>query len=269
VNGAGPFDHDSDPNFLAYYACESLSEATLARFRAVQSKSLALLRSRGYDGRPLNVADIGCGAGTQAQLWAACRHVVRGIDVNRPLIELARRRAAEQGLEIDFEVGTATALPYANASMDVCLMPELLEHVPDWEACLREAARVLAPGGLLYLSTTNALCPVQQEFNLPLYSWYPRFVKRRYERLAVSTRPEIANHAKYPAVHWFTWYQLRDFLRQLEFECFDRFDMIDAAGLRSAERAIARMIRMLAPLRFLAHVATEGTTIFALKRAAP
>jgi 2-polyprenyl-3-methyl-5-hydroxy-6-metoxy-1,4-benzoquinol methylase len=55
--------------------------------------------------------------------------------------------------------------------MDVCLLPELLEHVADWQSCLNEAARVLRPGGLLYLSTTNVLCPRQQEFNLPLYSF--------------------------------------------------------------------------------------------------
>ena len=103
--------------------------------------------------------------------------------------------------------------------MSVCL-PELLEHVPDWETCLREAARSLDPGGLLYLSTTNVLCPVQSEFNLPLYSWYPGFIKRRYERLAVTTRPAIANYAKYPAVNWFTFYRLRDYLASTGLQMF-------------------------------------------------
>ena len=154
----------------------------------------------------LRVADIGCGAGTQSLLWAELGHSVFGLDVNAPLVEVAQRRAAERGLPVDFRVGTATALPLEDSSVDVCLLPELLEHVPDWEACLREAARSLDVGGLLYVSTTNVLCPVQSEFNLPLYSWYPSFVKRRYERLAVTTRPAIANYAKYPAVNWFTFY---------------------------------------------------------------
>ncbi len=62
----------------------------------------------------------------------------------------------------------------------------------------------MRPGGVLYLTTTSCLCPSQMEFRLPLYSWYPGFLKRRYERLAKTTRPELANFAIYPAVHWFS-----------------------------------------------------------------
>src|SRR5205807_1840429 len=151
-------------------------------------------------------------------------HKVRALDVNEPLIDLARRRAQGQGLDIAFEVGSATALPWAPASMDVCLLPELLEHVADWQACLREASRILRPGGLLYISTTNVLCPLQEEFNLPAYSWYPTSLKRHCERLAVTTRQSLANHAKYPAVNWFSFYSLRDWLTALDFKCYDRFD---------------------------------------------
>lgn len=259
------FDHSSDPNFLAYYAKESLSPETVTRFRTIRDKSLALLRARGRRHEHLNVIDVGCGAGTQARLWAELGHSVRALDVNEPLIQLARQRAAEQKLSIQFDVGTATALPYEDASCDVCLLPELLEHVQDWQSCLREAARVLAPGGLLYLSTTSSLCPKQQEFNLPAYSWYPGFVKRRYEKLAVTTRPEIANYAKYPAVHWFTFYELRAFLRPFGLESLNRFDMIDLDKLGAAPRAAVKLVRALPPLQLLGLMLTEGTTIFALK----
>jgi ubiquinone/menaquinone biosynthesis C-methylase UbiE len=259
-------DHSSDPNFLAYYESQSLAPATVERFRTVRDKALRLLRERERAVERLRVADIGCGAGTQAFLWAELGHSVCGLDINEPLISVARRRAAEQGVPIRFDVGTATALPYADAAFDVCLLPELLEHVPDWEGCLREAARVLAPGGVFYVSTTNALCPKQEEFNLPLYSWYPRFLKRRYERLAVTTRPELANFAKYPAVHWFTFYQLRAFLQQFGFECLDRFDMIDDRRLPTPARLAVQLTRSLPPLRFAGYVVSGATAIFALKR---
>ena len=132
---AAPFDHGSDPNFLAYYEEASLSEATLQRFRTIRDKALVLLAARGRDTTHLRVADIGCGAGTQSTLWAELGHSVTGLDVNAPLVEIAQRRAAERGLSVDFRVGTATALPLDNSSVDVCLLPELLEHVADWEAC--------------------------------------------------------------------------------------------------------------------------------------
>lgn len=259
-------DHRSDPNFLAYYEQASLSEATVARFRTIRDKSLALLAARGQDTSCLRVADIGCGAGTQSLLWAELGHSVLGLDVSTPLIEVARKRAAERALEIDFEIGTATALPLADGAIDVCLLPELLEHVADWQTCLREAVRVLDSGGLLYLSTTNTLCPVQSEFNLPLYSWYPRFAKRRYERLAVTTRPQLANYATYPAVNWFNFYKLRQFLVPFGFDCLDRFDMIDVDRVRAPLRSFVKTARAIAPVRFLGHVLTPGVAIFAVRR---
>ena len=234
-------------------------------FALCEHKSLALLAAR------VAIPRI-CASPTSAAAPARSRcsgpslgHSVTGLDVNAPLVEVARRRAVERGLSVDFRVGTATALPLEDSSVDVCLMPELLEHVADWESCLREAARSLAVGGLLYVSTTNALCPIQSEFNLPLYSWYPGFVKRRYERLAVTTRPAIANYAKYPAVNWFTFYDLRDYLAPLGFYCLDRFDMINLDHVRAPLRMLVNIARSIGPARFFGHVLTPGTALFAIK----
>lgn len=258
------WDHSTHADFFEYYARESQTEATVQRFRRVQSVMLGLAARAGMPSK-LDVADIGCGAGTQARLWAECGHRVYGIDVNEPLIRLARKRAEQQKLDIRFEVGTATALPWGDRTMDVCLMPELLEHVADWRSCVNEAARVLRPRGLLYLSTTNVLCPRQQEFNLPLYSWYPPPLKRYCERVAVTTRPAIANYAKYPAVHWFSFYGLRDFLKPLGFHCLDRFGLIDPVGRSASARIVLTLLRRWPLLRYLGHVVTPGTALVAVK----
>ena len=130
---------------------------------------------------------------------------------------------------------------------------------------MREAARSLDVGGLLYVSTTNVLCPVQSEFNLPLYSWYPGFAKRHYERLAVTTRPALANYAKYPALNWFTFYRLRDYLAPLGFKCLDRFDMIDLHRVRPPMRPVVRMARVDRTARFFGHVLTPSTAVYAVK----
>lgn len=262
----GEFDHGSDPRFFAHYEKGSLSQPTLDRFRTTKEKLLDLARRHGLRDQELRVADIGCGAGSQSRLWAEAGHHVFGIDVNGPLIELARQRCGPTRLPVEFTVGTATSLPYADGSMDVCLMPELLEHVADWESCVNEAVRVLRPDGLLYLSTTNALCPRQQEFTLPLYSWYPGFLKRRIERLSVTTMPGLANHTRYPAVHWFTYRQLAAYLEARGMTCFDRFAMIRTEGLSPLARKAVDAARALPPLRFLGHVLTEGTTVFAIKQ---
>jgi 2-polyprenyl-3-methyl-5-hydroxy-6-metoxy-1,4-benzoquinol methylase len=261
---ANSWDHGTHQDFYDYYARESESEATQQRFRGIQAAVLRVAAQTGM-AAPFDVADIGCGAGTQCRLWAESGHRVVGVDVNEPLIQLAAKRAAEQGLDIKFDIGTATALPWPDRSMDVCLVPELLEHVADWQSCVNEAARILRPGGLLYLSTTNFLCPKQQEFNLPLYSWYPGMLKRYCERLAVTTHPAIANYAKYPAVNWFSFYGLRDYLKPLGFRCLDRFHLIDTAGKSRFAQSIVSALRGIPPLRFLGHLATPSTYLVGVK----
>ena len=227
---SSPYDHSSHPSFSAYYTEQSALPRTRERFARVRDKALRLVASEHGHTGPLKVLDIGCGAGTQAWLWTELGHHVHGLDVNGELIEVARERARKDGLQVRFDVGTATSLPYEDGVMDVCLMPELLEHVEDWQTCVREAVRVLKPGGLLYLSTTNALCPAQSEFNLPLYSWYPGPLKRWVERLSVTTRPDLANFARYPAVHWFTFAELRAFLAPMGVRALGRMDVYDASG---------------------------------------
>lgn len=260
------WDHSSDKSFVDYYEQHSLTPETIQRFTSIRDKALNLLASQpGKSASNLQVADIGCGTGTQSQLWAQLGHRAHGLDVNGPLIDIARRRAIDAGLEISFDIGSATELPYPDASMDVVLLPELLEHVADWQRCLDEAIRILKPGGLLYLSTTNWLCPIQQEFNLPAYSWYPGSLKRRYEKLAVTSRPEIANYCRYPAVNWFSFYSLAAYLAKRGFASLDRFDMIETADKGALIRLVLTLIKRLPPLRFIGHVLTPGSTVFAIK----
>lgn len=251
--------------FVEYYAAESLSPETIERFVGIKNAMERAARLFGLEEGSWNVGDVGCGAGTQCALWARDGHTVHGVDINAELVELGQARAREEGLDIHLVTGSATALPWPDASMDVCLCPELLEHVAAWEDCVAEIERVLRPGGIVYLSTTNWLCPRQQEFDLPVYSWYPAPLKRRYERLAVTTRPELVNHAKYPAVNWFSYYGLRAYLAARGFRCLDRFDVAAATDRGALRNAVLGAVRLAPPLRFLGHVATAGTIVFAQK----
>ena len=208
------FDHSTHQEFVDYYAEKSLSDTSIQRMQGIVDCVKRSLKKRGIS-KQLDIADIGCNAGVMSMIWAKEGHRVSGLDVNAALLEIAKQRARHENLNIDFVLGSATDLPWENASMDVCIAPELLEHVADWQTCLNEFIRILKPGGVLFFSTTNKLCPAQQEFTLPLYSWYPRFLKRYFEHLAITTRPEIAGYAKYPAVNWFSFYQLRQYFLKI------------------------------------------------------
>jgi 2-polyprenyl-6-hydroxyphenyl methylase/3-demethylubiquinone-9 3-methyltransferase len=212
-----------------------------------------------------NIADIGCGTGVMSMMWAQEGHDVHGLDVNEALLAIARQRADEAGLKIEFCLGSATNLPWANESMDICISPELLEHVVAWKACLKEFARILKPNGVLFISTTNKLCPKQQEFNLPFYSWYPAVVKRYFENLAKTTRPDIAGYATYPAVNWFSYYQLRKEFLEMDMESFDRFDIMNIDNKSYFQKIIIKLVKKNSILRWLGHIASPGLSMLAIK----
>lgn len=257
---------NEDHRFVAYYEQQSRSDTTLSRFTAVKEAVLRLRQRLGTSTQGLQVADIGCGPGAQSLMWAADGHRVQGIDISEPLIRIARQRAAETpSRSVEFSVGTATRLPFESAQFDVVLVPELLEHLPDWQPSVSEVARVLKPGGVAYFCTTNRLCPVQQEFDLPLYSWYPQWVKRRCERMAVTTHGRWVQFTSFPAVNWFTYYGLRDHLAGLGLDAYDRFDVLADEG-SPARRTAVTALRSMRVLRWLGQVCTPYTVAFGVKR---
>jgi ubiquinone/menaquinone biosynthesis C-methylase UbiE len=262
------WDHSSHQEFYNYYATESETEPALQRFRSIRECVLRIVEKEKKIVAALEVLDIGCGAGTQSILWAEAGHHVHAVDVNQPLLELGKQRAHVAGHDIEFRLGSALELPWPEESMDVCLVIELLEHVKEWEACLNECARVLRPGGVLFVTTSNKLCPIQQEFNLPFYSWYPVFIKHFFERRALTTHPQLANFAKYPAVNWFSFYDLREVMASRGFRCLDRFDVMDLRSKSSLQKSVVLLIRYSSAFRWLAHVATPGTMIGCVKGSA-
>jgi SAM-dependent methyltransferase len=93
--------------------------------------------------------DVGTGAGAVALRLARLGADVTGIDPAYGLIETARRRAADEGLEASFDVGDAESLPYEDAAFDGVASSMGMIFAPDHAAAAGEVARVLRPGGRL------------------------------------------------------------------------------------------------------------------------
>ncbi len=102
------------------------------------------------------VLDVGCGAGG-ITLHLVSRHGAAhatGFDVEEPVIDTARRRAAMQGLDdrVGFVQAAPGPLPFADASFDVVFSKDALLHVPDKDSLFAEIFRVLKPGGVFAAS---------------------------------------------------------------------------------------------------------------------
>jgi 2-polyprenyl-6-hydroxyphenyl methylase/3-demethylubiquinone-9 3-methyltransferase len=81
----------------------------------------------------------------------------------------------------------------------------------------------------------------------------------------MTSRPSLANHATYPAVHWFSFYALRDHLAALGFRCMDRFDLVDEESKGKFVRLAIRSMRRFSPLRFLGHIASPSTSLVGVR----
>jgi SAM-dependent methyltransferase len=100
------------------------------------------------------VLDIACGEGYGTALLARGAKKATGVDVAPDVVAHARRRYGAAA-NIDFRDGRCEAIPLADASVDLVVSFETLEHIPDPGKLVLEVARVLRPGGIFAVSTPN------------------------------------------------------------------------------------------------------------------
>jgi SAM-dependent methyltransferase len=134
------------------------SEYDYALFEYYRSaKVIAFLERAGVVIRG-RVLDAGCGGGGMPLSLAEEAQLVMGIDITERFRGAGTRLATERRVcNLRFAVADGQALPFRDASFDLLLSHAVLEHVADAPRYLRECARVLRPGGSMYLSTAPYL----------------------------------------------------------------------------------------------------------------
>jgi ubiquinone/menaquinone biosynthesis C-methylase UbiE len=95
------------------------------------------------------VLEVGCGTGLLLRALAPLASRAVGVDLSPGMLARARQR----GLEV--VEGSATALPFADATFDVAVSFKTLPHVPDLAGALSEMARVVRPGGTMFVELYN------------------------------------------------------------------------------------------------------------------
>jgi 2-polyprenyl-3-methyl-5-hydroxy-6-metoxy-1,4-benzoquinol methylase len=112
-----------------------------------------------------HLLDVGCGPGTITADLAARVARVTAVEVTAEALDLARTEVAGRGVSnVDFAVGDVHTLAFPDASFDVVHAHQVLQHVADPVAALRQMRRVCRPGGLVAV----------RDSDYAGFTWYPQ-----------------------------------------------------------------------------------------------
>ena len=139
--------------FVAWY--DALGKSRFSNAFAYGRSKIDALVAELFESLPRGgkVLDVGCGTGEHLHRAIDGGLKAYGVEPAPAMLEVARRNVP--GAEI--EQGVATSLPYGDGEFDMVMMVEVLRYLdrPDTETALKEARRVLKPGGLLFVTLVN------------------------------------------------------------------------------------------------------------------
>lgn len=128
------------------------------------------------------VLDCGSGEGYGTALLAERARLAVGIDRDPVVVAHAGTRYA-QARQATFIVADVAALPFLDASFDLIVCFQVIEHLPNAEAFLREVRRVLAPGGTFMLTTPNVLVTGARPNPHHIHDFSPTDLRHLLERV--------------------------------------------------------------------------------------
>lgn len=170
------------------------------------------------------ILDVGFGNGITLGTFAQYGAHMSGLEVSEELHTIAREYLQDRKISAELELYNGTVFPFADATFDYLYSVSVLEHVTNPQRVLLEAARVLKPGGLLYLAFPNRLFPRETHTGLWFLSYLPRRVARR---VLIAFRRNTIDDWN---LHFLSYFWLRRLLRRNAIPLTIRYE-IDSASL--------------------------------------
>lgn len=137
------------------------------------------------DGEIHSVFDFGCGSGSGSIALAMMFPEIHcvGFDINPVEIAIAHEQAKLYGVSDRCQFSAfqeGGALPARDGAFDLCICCSVLEYITDpavRKFCVQEMVRVIAPGGLLFMSVPNRLYPAELHRHKLGWNWFPQLLE--------------------------------------------------------------------------------------------
>jgi ubiquinone/menaquinone biosynthesis C-methylase UbiE len=205
--------------YEAEYSIQHQDQELLRQRRLMYEVERRDLLKRVPGGRFL---DVGCGTGEFLAALAEDFDVY-GVDVSRTYIEYGRDKLGLTNLH----VGQLSSARFADDFFDVVQMRGVLQHVPDPLGQLREAHRVLKPGGLLLITATpNIASPAARAFrgnfrllapDQMLYNFSPKTMREMLKKAGFAVDTFTFPYFSTPYWHWWDGFSFVALLLRLKF----------------------------------------------------
>jgi SAM-dependent methyltransferase len=196
-------------------------------------------------GRP--VLDLGAGMGGFTVALARAGAHVTALEYNGAYCAIVRLRGRRHGLDLPVVQAPGEALPFAAASFDLVCSWDVLEHVQDPAAVLREVHRVLRPAGAAILTAINRYAFRDPHYHLAGLNWLPRPWAEAWIRRAARGKEAgpFSDRQALSAMHYFTWGAFVRLARTSGFWVEDLVERRLLAGALPSRRAGRRRLRAL------------------------
>ncbi len=180
------------------------------------------------------VLDLGCNIGYGMSIMAQTATSVAGLDISPMSVKAASERL---GLGVDIRCYDGTQSTFASHSFDVVTSFQVIEHISDYNAYLREIARVLKPDGMAIFTTPNG----RVRLDPGMKPWNPfhvrEFSHRELEQLLAGRFQEVVVHGLFGS----------DELSRIERNRYERANQAVRRGSAPWRQAIRGGLRITAP----------------------
>lgn len=222
-----------------------------------QTERIAQIEEYAGSLRGLRLLDLGAGMGGFAVAATLHGASVTVSEYNFPYCEIVQLRADRYALSIPIVNAAGEHLPFGDGQFDVVVCWDVLEHVQDPVAVLKEIYRVLTPGGRVLLTAINRRAWIDPHYHIPSINWWPRrlaewYIARR-GRSKADTR--FNDMQRLSAMHYFDYPEFVALAQRIGYHTTDMNEVALRDGRFVSKKSSRQRMRALLRRVGLEHLA--------------